>query len=222
MTINESAKRAGATTIAKKGNESASARTPTSKPNVPAHQSGPDAMHGTATSAQSPAARPGVAAPTAPAKKLTYEERMRRLAPIVQVRRKVESTITRFANLADEVKRWRNAPDLREAATKVETALAGLLAEATTTADTFQPERERRVSASQLTPGEKVALREKFVARYEGVLDPAERATLEVVTTTRGHVSVKTATGARIVLPRGHVARATDTGERPSQGRDAV
>ena len=141
-------------------------------------------------------------------KKLTYEERMRALTPIVQVRRKVDSTIKRFATLADEVRRWKNAPDLREAAGEVETALVALLAEATTTADAFEPEKERKAPGSQLKPGTKVALRDKFVARYEGILESTERTSLEVVAIARGHVSVKTATGARIVLPHGHVARA--------------
>jgi hypothetical protein len=92
----------------------------------------------------------------------------------------------------------------------VETALAGLLAEATTTADTFEPEKERKASANQLKPGTRLALRDTFVARYEGILDPAERTNLEVVATARGHVSVKTTTGARIVLPRGHLAKRVD------------
>jgi hypothetical protein len=97
-------------------------------------------------------------------KTLTYEKRMRALAPIVQVRRKVESTMKRFTNLAEKVRAWKSAPGLREAASEVETALAGMLAEATTTPDTFQPERERRPPVGNLTPGTRVALREK-VAR---------------------------------------------------------
>lgn len=150
-------------------------------------------------------AAPASPLPQAPKRKATYEERMRRLPPIVQVRRKLQSTITRFANLAVEVRAWRNAPDLSEAATRVEASLAGMLAEAMTTSDAFQPDKER-AAARPLPVGARVALREKFGARYEGVVDPEERASLEVVATTRGHVSVKTATGLRLVLPRGHVA----------------
>lgn len=169
MTTDEKTKRPGAATTAKQSNASAAARAASSKPSAPAPKSQQSAVPRATTSAQGAAPRPAsvVTEGMTPGKKLTYEERMRRLAPIVRVRRKVDSTIKRFANLADEVRRWKNAPDLREAASKVETALAGLLAEATTTADTFQPERERKASANQLKPGTKVSLRDKFVARYE-------------------------------------------------------
>lgn len=206
MTTNENAKRSGAATTMK---SSANAtRAGNAEPNAPSIKSDQRAIAPVMTGPQSvPAPTPKREPPVAK-KKLTYEERMRALAPIVQVRRKVESTITRFTNIANEVRRWKNAPAIREAASKVEVALAGMLAEATTTPDTFEPERERKASAKQLTPGTKVALRDKFVARYDGVLEPAERASLEVVAIARGHVSVKTATGARIVLPRGHVAKA--------------
>lgn len=208
MTTNENANRPGTTTTVKKNEEGASARAGAAKANAASSTSrgGPVAS----TPAQLAAPSAGRREPPAVKTKLTYEERMRALAPIVRVRRKAESTIKRFANLADEIRRWKNAPDLREAASKVEAALAGLLAEATTTADNFEPEKERKAGANQLKPGTRLALRDKFVARYEGVLDADERANLEVVTTARGHVSVKTATGARIVLPRSHVAKAPD------------
>lgn len=206
MTTNENAKRSGAATTTK---SSANAtRAGNSEPNAPSIKSDQRAIAPVMTGPQSaptPKREPPVA------KKVTYEERMRRLAPIVQVRRKVESTIKRFTNIADEVRRWRNAPALGEAASKVEAALTGLLAEVTTTPDTFDPEKERRASGKQLTPGTMVALRDKFVARYDAVLEPAERASLEVVAIARGHVSVKTVAGARIVLPRGHVQKADVT-----------
>jgi hypothetical protein len=207
MTTNENAKRSGTATTTKPSNERAATPAATSKPSGPSlknpQAAGPDEITATrGAAALSPKREPAVAKT-----KLTYEERMRRLTPIVQVRRKVDSTIKRFTNLADEVRRWKNAPGLHEATSKVEVALAGMLAEATTTPDTFEPERVRKAAASHLTPGTAVALRDKFVARYDGVLDPAERASLEVVAIARGHVSVKTATGARIVLPRGHVTR---------------
>ena len=76
-----------------------------------------------------------------------------------------------------------------------------------TTADNFEPEKERKAGANQLKPGTKLALRDKFVARYASILDAAECANLEVVTAARGHVSVKTTSGARLVLPRGHLAQ---------------
>jgi len=192
MSTTENAKRPG-TTKTKQSNTTAAG---SPKPEVasldtPAHLEA------------APASPPGQ--PQAPKRKATYEERVRRLPPIVQVRRKLQSTITRFANLAVEVRAWRNAPDLSEAATRVEASLAGMLAEAMTTSDAFQPDKERAASRP-LPVGARVALREKFGARYEGVVDPEERASLEVVATTRGHVSVKTATGLRLVLARGHVA----------------
>ncbi|MBN9164509.1 MAG: hypothetical protein BGO98_13650 [Myxococcales bacterium 68-20] len=140
-------------------------------------------------------------------KKVTYEKRMRDLAPVVRVRRKLESTVKRFTKVAAEVERWKNAPALREAATDVATSLAAMLSEATTMPDDFKPERDRKANGHQLAVGAKVTLREKFVARYEDVLGPAERTSLEVISVARGHVSVKTSTGSRLVLPRGHVTR---------------
>ncbi len=199
MSTTENAKRFGTTAKTTKQSNTAAAGSP--KPEVasldrPAHLEAP---------APTLASSAGPGQPQAPKRKATYEERMRRLPPIVQVRRKLQSTITRFANLAVEVRAWRNAPDLSEAATRVEASLAGMLAEAMTTSDAFQPDKERAASRP-LPVGARVALREKFGARYEGVVDPEERASLEVVATTRGHVSVKTATGLRLVLARGHVA----------------
>lgn len=205
MTTNENPKRP-VTAATKKSDEGAAARAANSKPSAPSPTSD-RGVPGATTPAQVATAPAAKREPPVAKKKLTYEERMRVLAPIVQVRRKVESTIKRFANLANELRRWKNAPELREAASKVEAALAGLLAEATTTADTFEPQKERKASASQLQPGAKLALRDKFIATYEGILDAAERVNLEVVAIARGHVSVKTSTGARIVLPRGHVAK---------------
>jgi len=210
MTTDEKTKRAGAATTAKQSNESAAARAAMAKPSTQAPKS-QSAVPRATIAAQSAATRPVVIEGMTPGKKLTYEERMRRLAPIVRVRRKIESTVKRFANVAEEVRRWKNAPALREAATTVETALAGLLAEATTTTDAFQPERERKACAHQLQPGTKVTFRDKFVPRYEGVLEASERTSLEVVATARGQVSVKTATRARLVLPRGHLAKVVDT-----------
>ena len=205
MTINENVKRSGAATTTKSSASAATA--PISKATAPSVRSQQPPVGGATTGPQSASPPSAKREPPVARKKPTYEERMRRLAPLVRVRRKVESTITRFTNLADEVRRWRNAPALGEAASKVEAALAGMLVEVTTTPDAFEPDRERKASAKQLRPGTKVALRDKFVARYDGVLDLGERASLEVVAFARGHVSVKTATGARIVLPRGHVAK---------------
>jgi hypothetical protein len=208
MTTNESAKRPSAATTTKSNEASSTA--PSSKASAPSIRSHQPAIAGATTGPQSAAApSPKREVPVAK-KKLTYEDRMRALTPIVQVRRKVESTIMRFTNLADEVRRWKNAPALHEAASRVEAALAGMLAEATTTPDTFQPEKERKASSKQLKPGTRVILRDKFVARYDGLLEPAERASLEVVATARGHISVKTAMGVRIVVPRGHLVKPTD------------
>jgi hypothetical protein len=200
---------AATTTTTKHATESGDGRTAPSKPSAATKaQSGPrTAIPAVASGAVAAQKREAPAAKKA----LTYEKRMRSLAPIVQVRRKVESTMKRFANLATQVRRWKNAPDLREAASKVETALVGMLAEATTTPDTFQPERERKTPVGNLTPGTIVALREKVVGRYDGVLEAAERAGLEIVTSTRTHVSVKTATGLRIVVPRAHLTRNVDS-----------
>lgn len=145
--------------------------------------------------------------------KVTYEARMRALT----LRRKLASTAKRFANIAAEVHRWTNAPDLREAATKIEAALASMVADADTTPDSFQPERERKGSARHLAPGAKVTLREVGAPKYDGILDPHERVGLEVVSVSsvkRGRVvSAKTVSGVRLVLPRTHIARVPTNGE---------
>lgn len=141
------------------------------------------------------------------AKATTYEARMRALAPVVRIRRKLEATALRFSNIASEVKRWKNAPDLGETASKVETTLAAMLADAATMPDSFRPERERKRSSRQLTSGTKVVLREKAAAKYAGIFEQEAGTTLEVVSVTRAHVSVKTAAGTLVVLPRAHVAK---------------
>lgn len=206
MATEENTKRVGAANRATQNHEGVTSRTAGAAV-AASSPKGPDRTLGGGT-ASALAASTGLRREQPVAtKKLTYEERMRALAPIVQVRRRVDSTIKRFGNLADDVRRWKNAPSLREAAAKVELALAGMLAEAMTTADTFVPEKQRKPTANELKPGTKLALRDKFFARYEGILDAAERVDLEVVTTARRHVAVKTATGARIVLPRGHLAK---------------
>ncbi len=117
MSTTENAKRFGTTAKTTKQSNTAAAGSP--KPEVasldrPAHLEAP---------APTLASSAGPGQPQAPKRKATYEERMRRLPPIVQVRRKLQSTITRFANLAVEGRAWRNAPDLSEAATRVEASL---------------------------------------------------------------------------------------------------
>lgn len=141
------------------------------------------------------------------AKAQTYERRMRELAPIVRLRRKLQATVLRFSNIAGEVKRWKNAPDLGETASKIETTLAAMLTDATTMPDSFQPERDRKGHPRQLVPGLKVLLSEKVAMKYVGILEPEAASNLEIVSVSRAHVSVKTAAGALIVLPRGHVTR---------------
>lgn len=148
-------------------------------------------------------------------KKPTYEARMRALAPVARLRRKLESNERRVVKLAREVRRWANAPELRDAATAVTTALTAMLAVATALPDDFKPERERKGSKRQVSIGMKVTLREKVSAKYDGILGGEERKDLEVVALTAKHVSVKTSAGALVVLPRAHVASAQqETRER--------
>jgi hypothetical protein len=139
----------------------------------------------------------------------TYEARMRALAPVVRLRKKLTANVTRLSKLSREVQRWANAPaELRDAATTVTTALAAMLTVATGLPDDFTPERGRKGSARQLTVGTKVTLREKAIEPYADVIAPEERASLEVASIGRTHVSVKTAAGALVVLPRNHVVKA--------------
>jgi hypothetical protein len=133
---------------------------------------------------------------------------MRALAPIERLRKKLEATAKRFSKIANEVQRWKNAPDLGEKAASIETALAAMVADATTMPDAFEPERERKGTARQLAAGAEVVLRERVAAKYSGLLETEPGAKLEVVAVTRGHVSVRTTAGALVVLPRAHVTRA--------------
>lgn len=141
--------------------------------------------------------------------KPTYEARMRALAPVVRLRKKLEATAKRFSKIANEVKRWRNTPELGEKASTVEAMLAAMVGDAATLPDAFEPERERKGSARQLVAGAEVILRERVAAKYAGLLETDQGASLEVVAVTRGHVSVRTTAGAPVVLPRAHVTRAT-------------
>lgn len=141
--------------------------------------------------------------------KPTYQARMRALAPVVRLRKKLEATAKRFSKIANEVKRWRNAPDLREKASTVEATLAAMVGDAASLPDAFEPERERKGSARHLAAGAEVVLREKVAAKYSDLLETEPGATLEVVAVTRGHVSVRTTAGALVVLPRAHVTRPT-------------
>lgn len=142
------------------------------------------------------------------AKKPTYEKRMRALAPVARLRRKLDANSKRIATIHGEVQRWANAPELRDAANAVTTALASMRAVATALPDDFRPERERKGSTRQLAIGTKVSLRAKLVERYADVISPEERGSLEVVSIGRAHVSVKTASGALVVLPPSHIVKA--------------
>lgn len=139
-------------------------------------------------------------------KKPTYEMRMRQLAPIVRLKKKLEATSKRFSNIASEVKRWQNALELGEQAKTVEASLAAMLHAVTTMPTEFSPARQKRGNPRQLTVGGKVALRGSVAARYAGIVEP--EVALEVVAITRAHVSVRTAAGALVVLARAHVVRA--------------
>lgn len=143
-------------------------------------------------------------------KKSTYEKRMRALAPVVRLRKKLEANAKRLAKVSEELQRWANGPtELRAAATTLTTALASMLAVANALPDNFKPERERKGSARDLVPGAKAVLRAKVAARYDDIIEPDERGNLEIVSIARGGlVSVKTATGTRLVLPRSHVTKA--------------
>ncbi|MBS2014025.1 MAG: hypothetical protein JST00_14140 [Deltaproteobacteria bacterium] len=157
------------------------------------------------SSATEPRGDLGAAAATKP----TYEARMRALAPVVRLRKKLEATAKRFSKIANEVKRWRNAPDLGAKASTVEATLAAMLGGAATLPDAFEPERERKGSARQLAAGAEVVLREKVAAKYAGLLETEPGASLEVVAVTRGHVSVRTTAGALVVLRRAQITRAS-------------
>lgn len=156
-----------------------------------------------------PATAPAKADDAKP-KRPTYEKRMRALAPITRLRRKLTANATRLATIHREVQRWANAPaELRDAATAVTTALAAMLALATALPDDFKPARERKGGARQLVPGAKAVLRAKVAPRYDGIIGPDERENLEIVSVARGGlVSVKTVTGSHLVLPRSHVTKA--------------
>ncbi|MBX3221914.1 MAG: hypothetical protein KF795_15465 [Labilithrix sp.] len=139
--------------------------------------------------------------------KQSYEKRMRELSPVVRLRKKLASNAKRMAKIVGEAQRWSNAPELREATASVGSALTALLAVASALPDDFKPERERHVGSRKVSVGMKVGLVEKLASKYDGVIDAEERTALEVVSLAKGLVSVRTASGARIVLPIRHVTR---------------
>ena len=157
-----------------------------------------------------------VAAPK-PAK-LTYEKRMRELAPATRLQRKLATNARRVAKIVDEVALWTNATELRAAAGTVTEALSNMVAAAALLPDSFKPEREPKGNARRLIPGAKVVLHEAVSPKYDGILEPEEQRHLEVVSVSSGKlarvVAVKTASGVRLVLPRAHVVRAAVEDER--------
>ncbi len=176
------------------------------------------------TSSPRPSGGPPSKAETTP-KTSTYEARMRQLAPIVRLQKKLEATAKHFSILAREVRRWENARNLGETATKIEAAVAEMLADTMMVPDSFQPQRTRRGNHRQLTSGTKVILRERVLGKYSALLEYEAASTLEVVSVSRANVAVKSGSGALIVLPRAHVARLgapasspTDVPTRPSDG----
>lgn len=118
---------------------------PTRKKNTTKHTAPQSKAKTTAPVSELTSARPSaevtLAGPTMKPKTATYEARMRQLAPIVRLRRKLEATAKRFSNVAREVKRWTNAPELAEKAASVEVTIATLVADAAALPDTFVPER---------------------------------------------------------------------------------
>lgn len=139
--------------------------------------------------------------------KTSYEKRMRELPPVVRLRRKLASNAKRMAKIIREAQRWTNAPKLGEQAAALGTALAAMLAVASDLPDDFKPNRERQAGSRKVSVGMKVGLVERVATRYDGMIDAEERTTLEVVSIAKGLVSVRSACGARLVLPVRHVTR---------------
>ncbi len=195
---------------------------PTSKPSTPKTVTVVRRPVSGETSAETIAPKPDAA--TKPKKPTTYEARMRALAPVVRLRRKLEANVKRLSKIANEVSQWQNASELRDAATSVTTALAAMMGIATALPHDFKPARVGNAGSRQLVPGSKAGLRPKVAAKYEGILEPDERENLEIVSIARGGlVSVKTVRGARVVLPRAHIAkRATDEGTSVRSGAASV
>ncbi len=145
---------------------------------------------------------PAVAPSEKPAKKkVTYQEKMRKLTHGKRVQAKARNTVARFAKVATMVSGWTD--ELDEAAISVVTSLANFLKIANTIPDDFKPSAKERVSG--LLAGTKVDIRAKVLETYTDVLDAEETKGLEVVMVKKGRVVVKTNKGSRIIIPRGHV-----------------
>ncbi len=157
---------------------------------------------------------PSESTATAKPKKPTYEAQMRALSPAVRLRRKLANTAKRLSKISGEVRSWANAPpELRDASSTTMTMLSAMLAGAVALPDDFKPERVRKALAGQLAVGTLAALRPKVSVKYDGILDPEERQSLEIVSVALGFVSVRTIRGACLVLPRAHVATSTIEGQ---------
>lgn len=143
-------------------------------------------------------------------KPVSYEARMRALAPAVRMRKKLAANARRLEKLTNELRRWQNASEVGSAAVAVGTAFATLIGLADGLPDDFKPTRLSRGGAGTFVPGAIVALRPKLVGKYEGILDVEDRGMLQIVSVGRGGlVSVSTSRGARLVLPRAHLVAAS-------------
>ncbi len=142
-------------------------------------------------------AAPVVAAPSEkPAKKkVTYQEKMRKLTHGKRVQAKARNTVSRFAKVAAMVSGWNE--ELDEATIEVVTALATFLKVANTIPDDFKPSAKERISG--LLAGTKVDIRAKVLESYADILDTEETKGLEVVMVKKGRVVVKTNKGSRII-----------------------
>lgn len=144
------------------------------------------------------------------AKKLTYDARMRKLAPVVRLRAKLRATILRFGNVAEEVGSWKNAPDLAREARAVLEALESMGDVAKSMPDAFAPERDRRAPAGRvLAKGTLVWIREKVAETYQGIVcnedGDATEIELTVLDVVKGRVACRAPDGSKVFIPRGHL-----------------
>jgi hypothetical protein len=145
------------------------------------------------------------AAPAAAAKPVktekTPKEKKAKLPLAKQIEVKANFLLTRATKLQTLVAKWPVADDAKNAVL----GIAALVEALKELPKDFAAPKGAKGEAKLLAAGTKVDLREKVCAKYDDIIEPADRVGMVVIVCKPGRVVCKTKAGDKVILPRGHV-----------------
>lgn len=162
--------------------------------------------------AAAPPAPESKAAPKTPAaKEKASAKKDAKLAPAAKAQNKITYLLKRWTNLANIVGGW--SPEVRVTVDEVgEAMLSAVAALAKLPAD-FTPPRKGGGGKADLAPESHVRISEKARAKYDGILEKDEIASVFTVVRVANGKVICTGPNGRVILPRGHVQLAAASKE---------